>query len=380
MIYFDNSATTKINDEVLDTYLKVSQNYFGNPSSLHDLGEKASHLLNQSRKQIAQLISVKPSEILFTSGGTEGDNWAIKGTAFQKARYGKHIITTSIEHPAVLESMKFLESIGWEVTYLPVDKQGHVSVEDLKNSIREDTVLVSIIAVNNEIGAIQPLKEIGEVLEDYPAIHFHVDAVQTVGKVDLDLGEHNRIDIAVFSGHKFHAPRGIGFIYKKEGRQLAPFLNGGGQEEDNRSGTENLPAIVAMAKSLRMLYENKEAKISQMKEIKSYVRKDLEAKENVTIFSPEDEAPHILCFGVKDIRGEVVVHAFESEDIYLSTTSACSSRNDSESSTLLAMGTAKNVAETAVRLSFSDINTVEEAKSFTTKFDTIYDRFKKINE
>ncbi|HZK46871.1 MAG TPA: cysteine desulfurase family protein, partial [Atopostipes sp.] len=249
MIYFDNSATTKVDSTVLDTYLKVSQQFYGNPSSLHLLGDAPAKLLAQSRVQIANSLNVKPQEIYFTSGGTEGDNWAIKGTALEKKRFGQHLITSTVEHPAVYETMKQLELFGWEVTYLPVDKKGLISPKDLKEAIREDTVLVSIIGVNNEVGTVQPIKEIGQILRDYPSIHFHVDAVQTLGMVDLELGPESRVDMAVFSGHKFRAPRGIGFIYIKDGRQIAPLLTGGGQESDMRSGTENLPAIAAMARA-----------------------------------------------------------------------------------------------------------------------------------
>lgn len=198
MIYFDNSATTKIEPSVLDTYRKVSDTYFGNPSSLHDLGDAPSKLLHQSRLQIANELNVKVDEIYFTSGGTEGDNWAIKGTALEKARFGKHIICTSVEHPAVYETMEQLASFGWEITYLPVNAEGVISPEDLKKEIREDTVLVSVIAVNNEVGSIQPIREIGEILKGYPSIHFHVDAVQALGSIDLELGKESRVDMAVF--------------------------------------------------------------------------------------------------------------------------------------------------------------------------------------
>lgn len=378
MIYFDNSATTKVNKEVLQTYLKVSEKYFGNPSSLHELGESTSRLLSQSRKQIANILNVNEQEIYFTSGGTEGDNWAVKGTAYEKENFGKHLITTCIEHPAVMESMKDLESRGWEVTYLPVDDEGHITIQDLKEAIRPDTVLVSIIAVNNEVGAIQPLEEIGELLKNYPSIHFHVDSVQAVGKIDLPLGGDSRIDIAVFSGHKFHAPRGIGFVYIKEGRQLKPLLSGGGQESGNRSGTENLPAIAAMAKALRLLFEDKEKKVNHMRQIRNFVRTNIEDKEHVMVFSPEDEAPHILCFGIKGIRGEVTIHAFEKESLYLSTTSACSSRSGEESSTLMAMNIPKNIAETAIRLSMDDSNSIEEAEEFVQLFEKIYNQFENI--
>lgn len=380
MIYFDNSATTKIADSVLETYKKVSESYFGNPSSLHHLGDTSAQLLQQSRLQIANTLGVKAEEIYFTSGGTEGDNWVIKGTAIEKARFGKHIITTSVEHPAVYESMKQLETLGWEVTYLPVNQEGVISVEDLKNAIREDTVLVSVIAVNNEIGSMQPLAEISTLLKKYPNIHFHVDAVQALGLIDLPLGENSRIDFAVFSGHKFKAPRGIGFIYAKEGRQLAPLLTGGGQEKSKRSGTENLPAIAAMAKAVRLSFEEVDQKRAHLRNIQEKLREYLNTKEKVTIFSPKGHAPHILCFGIDGIRGEVTVHALEEKGIYISTTSACSSRAlDVDSSTLHAMGVSKHVAETANRVSFSAENTEEEVEQFIRAFDELLDQFEVIN-
>ena len=380
MIYFDNSATTKVDSTVLDTYLKVSEQFYGNPSSLHLLGDAPAKLLAQSRVQIANSLNVKPQEIYFTSGGTEGDNWAIKGTALEKKRFGQHLITSTVEHPAVYETMKQLELFGWEVTYLPVDKKGLISPKDLKEAIREDTVLVSIIGVNNEVGTVQPIKEIGEVLRDYPSIHFHVDAVQTLGMVDLELGSESRVDMAVFSGHKFRAPRGIGFIYIKDGRQIAPLLTGGGQESDMRSGTENLPAITAMARALRLTLDDESLKRTHIKKLQMKIRKHLETKEKVTLFTPENHAPHILCFGIEGIRGEVTVHAFEEYAIFISTTSACSSRAmDVDSSTLSAMGVPKHISETANRVSLAAENTEEEVDEFIKVFDEIYEKFQVIN-
>ncbi|WP_028274670.1 cysteine desulfurase family protein [Atopococcus tabaci] len=379
MIYFDNSATTKISPSALETYQKVSEQFFGNPSSLHQLGEHSSRLLHQSRLQIAQLLGVTDEEIYFTSGGTEGDNWAIKGTALEKKPYGNHIITSSVEHPAVRESMEQLEQFGWEVTYLPVNEKGEVSADDVKKAVRPETVLVSIMAVNNEVGSIQPIEEIGEVLREYPSVHFHVDAVQAVGKVPLKLGKDSRIDMAVFSGHKFHAPRGTGFMYIKRGRRLAPLITGGGQESSQRSGTENVPAIAAMAKSFRMTMEPIQTNANKMMEIRSYLMNSLKEKKKVTVFSPEKGAPHIVCFGIKDIRGEVVVHALEDKGIYVSTTSACSSRSQVEASSLIAMNVPKQVAQTAVRVSLSPDNTLEEAEEFMTVFNNVYEQFTYIN-
>lgn len=359
MIYFDNAATTKIYDDALTSYVQVSQKFFGNPSSLHQLGVDAHQVLTKARAQVASLLSVQPEEIFFTSGGTESNNWAIKGTALEKSVFGKHIITTKIEHPSVLQTCKQLERFGFEVTYLDVDSKGIVNVEQLKESLRKDTILVSVMAVNNEVGAVQPIAEIAKVLEEYPSIHFHVDAVQAVERASqlLALG---RIDLLSLSAHKFHGPRGVGIMYKKFGRKIQALLTGGGQEKGERSTTENLPGIVATTKALRMALEEK----SVTSELRSQLWKELVTKPEIRIFSPEDGASHVLCFAIKGVRGEVVVHAFENHGIYISTTSACSSKKADSSSTLYAMDVQTEWATGAVRVSFSNDNTKEEVEQF----------------
>lgn len=378
MIYFDNSATTSIDKSVLQTFEKVSQSISGNPSSLHQLGDYADGLLQQSRKQIADLLHVMPEEIYFTSGGTEGDNWAIKGTAIEKRQFGKHIITTAVEHPAVKESVEQLKMLGFDVTILPVDSSGKISVSDLKEALRPDTILISVMAVNNEVGSIQPLTEIEEVLKDYPTVHFHVDAVQAIGKIPFSLGNSSRIDLATFSAHKFHGPKGIGFMYIKKGKKIAPLLSGGGQESGKRSGTENVAGVAAMAKALRLVLEKEKEKQKNQKEIKNYLMEQLEGYKKVSVFSQKEGAPHILCFALKGIRGEVMVHAFEKKDIYISTTSACSSRKGTTSSTLVAMNVPEKIATSAIRVSLTDTNTLEEAKVFMKEFDFLYQQFKDI--
>ena len=359
MIYFDNAATTKIYDDALTSYVQVSQKFFGNPSSLHQLGVDAYQVLTKARTQVASLLSVQPEEIFFTSGGTESNNWAIKGTALEKSVFGKHIITTKIEHPSVLQTCKQLERFGFEVTYLDVDSKGIVSVDQLKESLRKDTILVSVMAVNNEVGAVQPIAEIAKVLEEYPSIHFHVDAVQAVERASqlLAIG---RIDLLSLSAHKFHGPRGVGIMYKRFGRKIQALLTGGGQEKGERSTTENLPAIVATTKALRMALEEK----SVTGELRSQLWKELTTKPEIRIFSPEDGASHVLCFAIKGVRGEVVVHAFENHGIYISTTSACSSKKGDSSSTLYAMDVPTEWATGAVRVSFSNDNTKEEVEQF----------------
>ena len=379
MIYFDNSATTKPYPEALTTYTEVATRIWGNPSSLHNLGSQATRILEASRKQIAELIGKKAEEIYFTSGGTEGDNWILKGVAFEKAPYGKHIIVSDIEHPAIKESAAWLKTQGFEVDYAPVDARGFVKVDALANLLRPDTTLVSVMAVNNEIGSIQPIHEIAALLEDRPTISFHVDAVQALAKVVTEVYLPERVDFATFSSHKFHGLRGIGFVYIKEGKKISPLLTGGGQEKEMRSTTENVAGIAATAKALRLAMENQEAFASKTQQMKEVIRKELANYPDVTIFSGEDHfAPHILTFGIKGVRGEVVVHAFEEFDIYISTTSACSSKAGKPAGTLIAMGVDKSIAQTAVRLSLDLENDMSQVEQFLTKFKLIYEQTRKV--
>ena len=379
MIYFDNSATTKPYPEALATYTEVATRIWGNPSSLHNLGSQATRILEASRKQIAELIGKKAEEIYFTSGGTEGDNWILKGVAFEKAPYGKHIIVSDIEHPAIKESAAWLKMQGFEVDYAPVDARGFVKVDALASLLRPDTTLVSVMAVNNEIGSIQPIHEIASLLEDRPTISFHVDAVQALAKVATEVYLPERVDFATFSSHKFHGLRGVGFVYIKEGKKITPLLTGGGQEKEMRSTTENVAGIAATAKALRLAMENQEDFASKTQQMKEVIRKELANYPDVTIFSGEDHfAPHILTFGIKGVRGEVVVHAFEEFDIYISTTSACSSKAGKPAGTLIAMGVDKSIAQTAVRLSLDLENDMSQVEQFLTKFKLIYEQTRKV--
>lgn len=379
MIYFDNSATTKPYPEALATYTEVATRIWGNPSSLHNLGSQATRILEASRKQIAELIGKKAKEIYFTSGGTEGDNWVLKGVAFEKAPYGKHIIVSDIEHPAIKESAAWLKTQGFEVDYAPVDARGFVKVDALASLLRPDTTLVSVMAVNNEIGSIQPIHEIAALLEDRPTISFHVDAVQALAKVATEVYLPERVDFATFSSHKFHGLRGVGFVYIKEGKKITPLLTGGGQEKEMRSTTENVAGIAATAKALRLAMENQEAFANKTQQMKEVIRKELANYPDVTIFSGEDHfAPHILTFGIKGVRGEVVVHAFEEFDIYISTTSACSSKAGKPAGTLIAMGVDKSIAQTAVRLSLDLENDMSQVEQFLTKFKLIYEQTRKV--
>ena len=381
MIYFDNAATTQTHPEVIKTYTEVATKIWGNPSSLHNLGTQATRILEASRRQIAELLGKESKEIFFTSGGTEGDNWVIKGVAFEKAHLGKHIIVSAIEHPAVKESALWLKTQGFEVDLAPVNTQGFVDVSALETLIRPDTTLVSVMAVNNEIGAIQPIQEISQLLADKPTISFHVDAVQAIGKVPTEQYLTDRVDFASFSGHKFHSVRGVGFVYIKAGKKIAPLLTGGGQESDKRSTTENVAGIAATAKALRLTLDNDKATDSQkqLAAMKQILVDELSKYQDVTVFSGmENFVPSILTFGIKNIRGEVIVHAFEDHQIYISTTSACSSKAGKPAGTLIAMGVPQKLAQTAVRVSLDDDNDMGQIEQFLTIFKQIYHNTQKV--
>lgn len=381
MIYFDNAATTQTQPEVIKTYTEVATKIWGNPSSLHNLGTQATRILEASRRQIAEILGKESKEIFFTSGGTEGDNWVIKGVAFEKAHLGKHIIVSAIEHPAVKESALWLKTQGFEVDLAPVNTQGFVDVSALETLIRPDTTLVSVMAVNNEIGAIQPIQEISQLLADKPTISFHVDAVQAIGKMPMEQYLTDRVDFASFSGHKFHSVRGVGFVYIKAGKKIAPLLTGGGQESDKRSTTENVAGIAATAKALRLTLDKDKATDSQkqLAAMKQILVDELSKYQDVTVFSGmENFVPSILTFGIKNIRGEVIVHAFEDHQIYISTTSACSSKAGKPAGTLIAMGVPQKLAQTAVRVSLDDDNDMGQIEQFLTIFKQIYHNTQKV--
>lgn len=362
MIYFDNSATTKPYKEVLNSFLKVSEDFFGNPSSLHRIGGQAEKLLQQARSQVAKLLKVKETEVLFTSGGTESNNLAVKGVALAHRERGRHIITTAIEHASIHNAMMQLETLGFEITYIPPDSFGFISTEAVEKEMRDDTILVSIIHVNNEVGTIQPIEEIGSMLKKYPKAIFHVDHVQGVGKVPIDFSNAG-IHLCTISGHKFHGLKGTGALFVKEGIHLSPLFSGGNQEWKQRSGTENVAGMVAMSKALRMTLEQRNEKLNQMSAALERLRDGIYQIKEITIHTPEENsAPHILNFSVKGIKAETFVHALEEKDIYVSTTSACSSKKKAASKTLLAMGVPADEAESAIRISLIYSNTVVEAE------------------
>ncbi|MED1439691.1 cysteine desulfurase family protein [Aeribacillus composti] len=363
MLYLDNSATTKPYPDVLDTYRQVAEKFFGNPSSLHHLGVQAERLLTKAREQVADLLGVSGQEIIFTSGATEGNNLAIKGAAFAQRHKGKHLITTVIEHPSVSEAFEQLEKeFGFEVTWIPVNENGIVSPTDIQKAVRNDTILVSVMHVNNEIGAIQPIEEIGEILKNYPNIVYHVDHVQGVGKVPLNIKKAG-IGLCTISGHKFHALNGTGVLYIRKNTPILTLLSGGGQEASIRSGTENLAGNVSLAKGLRLAFNDYEEKIDRLINTKNYLINELEKIDGIIINTPkESSAPHIINFSVPGIKAEVLVHMLEEKNIYVSTTSACSSRKKGESKVLKAMGKKSSITESAIRISLSIGQTIDDVK------------------
>ncbi|UKS31133.1 cysteine desulfurase [Paenibacillus sp. HWE-109] len=366
MLYLDYAATSPLYEEVIDTITEVMKQHYGNPSSIHGLGVQAEKLLNSAKEVIAGILGVQPAQIICTSGGTESNNLAIKGAAYSYHNRGKHLITTQIEHPSVKEVFMQLEQEGFRVTYLPVNHVGIVDIAALKAAICEDTILVSIMYVNNEVGTIQPIKNIGELLADYPKILFHVDAVQGIAKLPLRLKEWG-IDLCSASAHKFRGPKGVGFLYRREGVQLKPLLVGGGQESGLRSGTENVPLIVGMAKALRISAEQLATKTAHKYHIRRLFVEGIREIPQLRLTGSEIEeemVPHIVHFSFAGMKAEVVVHALEQREICLSTKSACASDESDPSYVMLAMGCSPEQAVSGLRISFSDEHNEQDVEQF----------------
>lgn len=360
--YFDNSATTIVTESVKNVVVKTMTEDFGNPSSMHIVGVNAEKYIKESQENIAKILKVDPKEIYYTSGGTESNNMAIIGSAMANKRSGNKIITTAVEHPSVASPMKYLEEQGFEVIYLPVDKYGVANVDVLKKEMTEDTILVSIMYVNNEVGAIQPVSEIGQYIKTVnPKVVYHVDAIQAFGKMEIK-PKKDKIDLLTVSGHKIHGPKGIGFVYVKKNTKINPIILGGGQQMGVRSGTENVPGIAGIGQAAKDCYNNLEANVEHMTTLKDYLIDKLSEIEDVTVNSRKgtDGAPHIVSASFKGVRSEVLLHALEDKGIYVSAGSACSSNKPAVSATLKAMGIDKELLESTVRFSFSKFNTIEE--------------------
>lgn len=368
MLYLDYAATTPLYDEVIDTIAEVMKLHYGNPSSIHRLGVQAEKLLNSSKQVIAGALGVLPAEIICTSGGTESNNLAIKGAAYSYQHRGKHMITTQIEHSSVKETFLQLEGEGFQVTYLPVDSKGCVQLEDLQAAITEDTILVSVMYVNNEVGTIQPIQEIGQYLSHFPKVLFHVDAVQGIAKLPFHPKEWG-VDLCSASAHKFRGPKGVGFLFRREGVQLKPLLVGGGQENGFRSGTENVPLIVGMAKALRLSADNLSTKITHKYRLRSMIVEGIQSIPELTLTGSEQEdemAPHIVHFAFVGMKAEVVVHALEQRHICISTRSACASEESDPSTVMLALGCSRERAMSGLRVSFSDEHQEKDVELFVS--------------
>ncbi|GAA0429754.1 cysteine desulfurase family protein [Lentibacillus halophilus] len=380
MIYLDNSATTRPDPSVLHSFQQVSEHFFANPSSIHPFGGEAEKLLQRSKEQAAELLQVQPDEMIFTAGGTEGNNLAVKGIALEHRNRGSHIITTEVEHPSVHEAFHGLERLGFTVTYLPVDAQGVVSTDDVQDAITDDTILISVMHVNNEIGSVQPVKQIGEVAKQYPKLFFHVDNVQGVGKVPLDLAESG-IDLCTISGHKLHGLKGTGLLYVKNGTTLFPLFHGGGQEKSFRSGTENVAGAVSLVKALRLTIERREVGIRHMSQLQAQLRDKLYTMEDVLVNTPEQKAaPHIMNISIPGLKPEVLIHMLGEKGIYVSTKSACSSKREDESKILAACGYGRDRSTSALRVSFSYDTTEDEINTFFQELKEAIGRFKAVME
>ena len=371
-VYLDNSATTRCFDSVANTVTKVMCEDYGNSSSMHMKGVQAENYIKMAKNVIAKNLKVNEKEIYFTSGGTESDNLAIIGTAMANNRAGNHIITTCIEHPAVLRTMEYLESQGFRVTYLPVDHVGRIRLEDLEKALTPATILVSIMHTNNEIGSLQPIAEAGNIIKRFnPNIVFHVDAVQGYGKFKI-LPKKMGVDLLSVSGHKIHGPKGIGFLYINEKIKIKPISYGGGQQKGMRSGTDNVPGIAGIAKAVEEVYKYLDKDVERLYSLKEYFVNGVMQIPDVKIngYTGYDSAPHIVSVSIRGIRSEVLLHALEDRGIYVSAGSACSSHKPAPSNTLKAIGVEKDMLDSTIRFSFSIFTTKEEI-NYTLK--VLYD-------
>lgn len=360
-VYFDNSATTRVYDEAIDIMVETMRNNYGNPSSLHLKGLDAEHLIKASAEKICKVLKCTPEEVVFTSGGTESNNMAIVGTALAKKRNGKHIVVSSVEHASVSAVMQFLIREGFEVTYIPSDEKGVVSPQAFADAVRDDTILVSCMHINNEIGSIMPVAEIGRLVKQKnPSVYFHVDAIQSFGKIDV-IPKNICADLVSVSGHKIHGPKGSGFLYIKKGTLIRPIIYGGGQQKNMRSGTENVPAIAGLGVAVEKTFQNFDEKIKGIRDIRNSLINGLTSMDEVySNTDTENGAPHIASISFVGVRAEVMLHSLEDKGIYVSSGSACSSNKAKESAVLTAIGLDKKRLESTLRFSFGEDNTQEE--------------------
>ena len=361
IIYLDNAATSKVYPEVLDSYNQITLKYFANPSSIHKLGQESNRLLEKSREQVLSLLNLNHHEVIFTSGATEANNLAIKGYALANRSRGNHLITTAVEHPSVLNTFKALEKYGYEITILPVNEKGAIEVNSLKAALKDSTILVSTMAVNNEVGAINPIKEIADLLKDYPKIAFHVDMTQALGKVDIPL---DNIDMFSFSGHKIHSLLGSGALIKDKKIVLEPIANGGGQENNNRSGTNTLALSATLAKALRISLSKQQENYQKVSNLRDYLVSYLKDNpDKYCLNSLDISNPYIVNFSSLNHKASVIVEALSNKGIMVSSLSACHSKNEDYSYVVYAMKNDMKIAHNTIRVSFSYDNTVDDVNA-----------------
>ena len=370
MTYLDYSATTPVSDEVLESFCKVSKKYIGNPNSLHKLGIEANEMINKATNQIAEILKVKPSEIIYTSGSSESNNLAIKGIAMKYKNRGNHIITTPLEHSSINGPLNYLIDNGFEVDFVELDEFGMVNIDNLKSLIKDTTILVSINSVNSEIGLRQPIEEIGELLKQYPKTFFHVDMTQSIGKINISL---DNVDLMSFSAHKIYGLKGVGCLIKKENINLEPLIHGGKSTTIYRSGTPAIGLICSISKALRLATENLDKKYEHVLEINNYLKENLKKYDKVYINSNEKSVPSVLNMSVIGIKPETLLHALEEDEIYISTQSACSS-NTTMSKAVYNLTKSEERASSSVRVSISYLTTKEEIDKLLESFDKIYNR------
>jgi len=379
-IYLDNSATTKVYPEVAKLMTQIMLEDYGNPSSMHTKGVDAEKYVTLATKQISKALKVQDKEILFTSGGTESDNLALIGTARANCRAGKHIITTKIEHPAILKTVEYLATEGFEIDYLSVDSMGRISLTELEEKLRPDTIIVSIMHTNNEVGSLQPIAEAGALIKKKnPNCLFHVDAVQGFGKAEIYPKKMN-IDLLSVSGHKIHGPKGIGILYVGEKVKIKPISYGGGQQKGMRNGTLNVPGIAGIGLATEMITKDLQANRESLYELKEFFLQEVSKLDRVSINGCDpakvrETAPHIINISVKGLRSEVMLHALEEKGVYVSAGSACASHSKKESSTLKSMGAAPEEMDGALRISMSEFTTREELEYALTSLKEVIDMY-----
>lgn len=377
MIYLDNSATTKPYKEVLATFMQVNELYYANSASIHRLGVESNTLLTKAREQMAQLLNTEPPHVLFTAGGTESNNFALYGIAKSSGFRGKHIITTEIEHPSILEAVRRLEDEGFEIDYLKVNKEGVISLDELREKLRKDTIIVSIMHVNNEMGAIQPIDQAAQIIHECSHAMFHVDAVQSFGKLPVQFNDENGPDVVSISGHKIHALKGTGVVAFRKKPMLKPFIVGGGQEFGLRSGTVAVPQAVAMAKAARLAVEAMPVQFEKYNKWANTLHDFFKTfGSEVYVLSSKKGAPHIMSFSVRGLKGEILINALQKRDIIISTSSACSSKQTKTSHVVEALNVDSRFKNGVLRISFGSFTTDEEIEAFKTEFTAVMNELK----